>query len=129
MPDPIRFTIPGTAVPKARARTSFTGPKAHSYTPDKTAEWEEAVQWLAAPHRPASPLQGALSVALAFYLPRPQRGKRQYPSVRPDIDNYAKAILDALNGTMWVDDGQIVQLTASKAYGDPRVEVEIREVC
>jgi Holliday junction resolvase RusA-like endonuclease len=48
--------------------------------------------------------------------------------VRPDIDNYAKAILDALNGVMWADDGQIVQLTASKSYGEPRVEIEIQEV-
>ena len=128
MPDPIRFTIPGTAVPKARARIVMQGGRAHSFTPEQTKEWEEAVRWLAAPHRPASPLQGALSVALAFYLPRPKHGKREHPSVRPDIDNYCKAILDALNGMMWVDDGQIVQLTASKAYGEPRVEVEIREV-
>lgn len=128
MPNPIRFAIPGVAVPKARARTVAQGGRVHSYTPEATKAWEQAVQWAAKPHRPESPLTCPLAVAMVFYLPRPQRCKRQYPSVRPDIDNYAKAILDALNGVMWADDGQIVQLTASKSYGDPRVEIEIQEV-
>jgi Holliday junction resolvase RusA-like endonuclease len=128
MPNPIRFAIPGVAVPKARARTVAQGGRVHSYTPEATKAWEQAVQWAAKPHRPESPLTCPLAVAMVFYLPRPQRCKREYPSVRPDIDNYAKAILDALNGVMWADDGQIVQLTASKSYGEPRVEIEIQEV-
>lgn len=128
MPNPIRFAIPGVAVPKARARTVAQGGRVHSYTPEATKAWEQAVQWAAKPHRPESPLTCPLAVAMVFYLPKPKRGKRQYPSVRPDIDNYAKAILDALNGVMWADDGQIVQLTVSKSYGEPRVEIEIQEV-
>ena len=91
-------------------------------------EWEETVQWIAAQHRPPSPLRGPLAVAMTFYLPRPKRSKREYPSVRPDIDNYCKAVMDALNGMIWQDDGQIVQLEASKRYGEPRAEIEIREV-
>lgn len=128
MPNPIRFAIPGVAVPKARARTVAQGGRVHSYTPEATKAWEQAVQWAAKPHRPESPLTCPLAVAMVFYLPKPKRCKREHPSVRPDIDNYAKAILDALNGMMWVDDGQIVQLTASKSYGEPRVEIEIQEV-
>jgi Holliday junction resolvase RusA-like endonuclease len=128
MAEAIRFTVRGIPVPKARARTVMQGGRAHSYTPEATKAWEQAVQWAAKPHRPESPLTCPLAVAMVFYLPKPKRGKRQYPSVRPDIDNYAKAILDALNGVMWADDGQIVQLTVSKSYGEPRVEIEIQEV-
>lgn len=38
------------------------------------------------------------------------------PVVKPDIDNVAKAILDALNGVAFPDDRQIVQLSCEKWY-------------
>lgn len=45
---------------------------------------------------------------------------------KPDSDNIAKAILDALNGVAYYDDSQVVGLTVKKEYGDSaRVEVEI----
>lgn len=34
--------------------------------------------------------------------------------LRGDVDNYVKTILDALNGIAWVDDSQVVKLTAIK---------------
>ena len=40
-------------------------------------------------------------------------GGRCWRPVRPDDDNYGKAIRDALNGRIFLDDGQIV---ASLAY-------------
>ena len=36
-------------------------------------------------------------------------------SLRGDIDNYVKTILDGLNGVAWKDDSQVVKLTAIKA--------------
>lgn len=38
------------------------------------------------------------------------------PITRPDVDNYAKPILDALNKKVYVDDGQIVLLHCEKFY-------------
>ena len=38
------------------------------------------------------------------------------PQGRPDVDNYAKAALDALNGVCFLDDAQVVVLTARKRY-------------
>jgi crossover junction endodeoxyribonuclease RusA len=35
-------------------------------------------------------------------------------SLRGDIDNYVKSILDALNGVAWEDDKQIIELTVKK---------------
>lgn len=131
MPTDLHLIVPGTPVPKARARTVAQGGRVHAYTPEATKAWETKVQlWArrAALYIPDAPLAGPLAVTMVFYLPRPQRCKREHPSVRPDVDNYAKAVLDALNGVVWRDDGQIVQLAASKVYGDPRVEIEIREV-
>lgn len=40
------------------------------------------------------------------------------PTTRPDVDNYAKSILDSLNGITWRDDSQIVSLTINKRYGE-----------
>ena len=37
---------------------------------------------------------------------------------KPDADNLAKAILDALNGVAYPDDAQIVTLTVRKRYGE-----------
>jgi Holliday junction resolvase RusA-like endonuclease len=47
--------------------------------------------------------------------------------VSPDADNIAKAVLDGLNGTVWVDDKQVVCLTVKKRYGtSDRTNVLIR---
>ena len=51
------------------------------------------------------------------------------PTVKPDTDNYIKSTLDGLNGLLWADDNQIVDLVASKFYSDrPRVEIEVEEL-
>ena len=47
------------------------------------------------------------------------------PTVKPDADNLAKSVCDSLNGVAWADDKQVIKLHVIKAYGVPRVEVEI----
>lgn len=49
------------------------------------------------------------------------------PTVKPDLDNVAKLIYDALNGVAWHDDNAIVDTQVRKFYSDnPRVDVTIR---
>ena len=36
-------------------------------------------------------------------------------SLRGDIDNYVKTVLDGLNGVAWLDDKQVVKIVALKA--------------
>ena len=43
-----------------------------------------------------------------------------------DIDNYNKAILDSLNGTILVDDSQIVELNVKKFIGTGKDEIKIQ---
>ena len=51
-----------------------------------------------------------------------------YPTVKPDTDNIAKSILDALNGIAYKDDKQVVTLSVKKRYDEvPRVSVWIYE--
>lgn len=49
-------------------------------------------------------------------------------TVKPDLDNLVKSILDGLNGIAWHDDAQIVQLNVSKSYSEsPHIFITIRE--
>lgn len=39
-----------------------------------------------------------------------------HPLTRPDIDNYSKVILDALNKLVFLDDSQVFELNSKKVY-------------
>ncbi|WP_279284564.1 RusA family crossover junction endodeoxyribonuclease [Clostridium sporogenes] len=50
------------------------------------------------------------------------------PTIKPDVDNIAKVILDSLNGLAYKDDKQIIFCSISKWYGEnPKVEVILEE--
>ncbi len=52
----------------------------------------------------------------------------QSPTLKPDTDNIAKVVCDALNGVAYHDDKQITSLTVDKVWADDgieRVEIEI----
>lgn len=51
------------------------------------------------------------------------------PTKKPDCDNVAKIVLDALNGIAYPDDSQVVSLCVRKFYTDQqaRVVLEIKE--
>ena len=85
------------------------------------------------------PLEGAVSVRLAFTFRRPAthlgahdvlpRHRKAVPN--PDVDKLARAVLDALTGIAFVDDRQVVELVATKAFGDRAgvaVTIETSEV-
>lgn len=112
--------------PVAKGRARFTR-NGHCYTPAKTREYEKTIAMLAkAQLRGQMPLEGALQVSLFIGLTAPKRGNRGFPSVRPDLDNYQKAVFDALNGIAWRDDSQIVALFAKKFYSPkPYVQLDV----
>ena len=67
------------------------------------------------------PLTGAVAVDIRFYLARPKTITRAVPHVYPDIDKLARTVLDGLtDGGCWGDDGQVTELTVSKAYAVTR---------
>jgi len=83
----------------------------------------------------------ALCVTFKFFLPRPQwhsgtgrnagvvkQSAPRFMVTRPDVLKLSRAAEDALTGSVWVDDSQIVHEIISKAYGSPRVEITISEV-
>lgn len=50
------------------------------------------------------------------------------PAIKSDLDNYIKSVFDGLK-CAWFDDGQIVEINATKDYDEqPRVEVTIEKI-
>lgn len=106
----------------------------------KAAGWKEAVAWFAASQYHGKPLTGPLDVEVIFVLPRLKShygtGRNAdllkdtaplYPAVRPDTTKLWRGVEDALTGIVWVDDGQVVNQSVQKRYGDhPRVEIRVR---
>ena len=52
------------------------------------------------------------------------------PAKRGDLDNYTKIMFDALNGLVWLDDMQVVEIMSYRADDklNPRVEILVYEV-
>lgn len=120
----IEFTVYITPVAKARPRVSMRNGRAFAYTPKKSADYEIAI----AAHCPNTPMDGPLAINLQFGIPIAKSWSkakqddalsgRIRPTSRPDIDNYIKAIMDAVNGRAYHDDSQVVDLSASLIYSD-----------
>ena len=131
----MKIVIPIKPEPKGRPRFSRSG---HAYTPQKTKQYEDYVRILAR-RAVIRPMEGGIYITIHFYLPIPKswskrdkqlaKDKAIRPAVTPDIDNLAKAILDGLNGIVYADDKQIVDMTLRKFYGEePRTEIELEEL-
>lgn len=135
----MKVVILGEPQSQLRPRATRMGKGIRLYDPKKTADYKKYVREMAALQWKHRKLEGALHVKLNVFRPiqKSDSKKKQdkklnhiiRPTVKADIDNYSKAILDSCNGILWVDDSQIVDLQASKFYSDnPRVEVEVREL-
>lgn len=121
----ITFFIPLEPVAKGRPRIS---PNGHCYTPGTTRAYEGDIKDLLYAQRKhfLEIFNKPLNIYLKFFISPPKKFVRHYPSCRPDVDNFAKAVLDAMNGIVFKDDGQIITLTISKRYhSNPGTEVTI----
>lgn len=108
------FTVPGPPVPWARARRAGN----RYFVDAKTAEYKQKIEraaWAAGVKCIKQPT--AVEVVVTCFLPRPKKSG-VHPTRRPDVDNFAKACLDSLNGTAWQDDSQVVTLITHKRYAD-----------
>ena len=131
----IKFTVPGVPVGKGRPRFTRTG---HTYTPEKTAAYEEKVR-LCWKTQTGSGFAGGtpLKASIIAYFPIPKSDSRKKAAAMegtfhtkiPDSHNVVKAILDALNAHAYPDDSAVQIDRCWKVYtnGAPRVEVEIKE--
>jgi Holliday junction resolvase RusA-like endonuclease len=82
----------------------------------------------------APPFDSPLRLSILAVFPRPSDRiwkkrpmVREYKASKPDGDNLAKSILDALNGLLWRDDSLIADMRITKiiANGDEQPKVYI----
>lgn len=118
------FHIYGKPVPKGRPRAIVRGRFATFYTPKRTREWETSV---------ARQIKEVMDKygkrGLYAMIPKP---KSVYvdivfnytKSIRGDVDNLAKCILDAMNQLVFEDDSQISTLNISKRK-DTKDEIRV----
>lgn len=131
----IRFTVQGE--PRGKERPRFG--RGNTYTPSKTSDYEDMVREEYNAQKQNRVFTGAIRAEIHAYYKIPKsisKAKRQemldglqLPVKKPDLDNIAKIILDALNKVAYEDDSQIAELEVKKYYSDdPKVEVLLQEL-
>lgn len=107
-------------VGKQRPRSSTRNGVTRTYTPRKTKDAEQVIrdQWLAQVGTKWERFEGPVAVHVECYRQLSQSNPKYWAGrcdlSKPDADNVLKTILDALNGTAWADDAQIVDVRFQK---------------
>lgn len=133
----IRFTVPAIPVAQPRHRIGMVNGKARAFGAKKSHPvhaFKATVRVAAQNAYDGPPLSGPLRCDIVFVLPR-TKGQlwktkpmpRLPHAKKPDADNLAKSVYDALTGLLWIDDAQIClsSLTKVIACGDEQPHVVI----
>ena len=131
---PVTFTVPGDPVPQPRPRVSTVGGFARAYVPKDHAihAYRAAIAAEAARaglEQTTEPLE--VIIDAVFVRPKSHMTKRGVKATaptlpRPDVDNVAKAVLDALQDVIG-DDTHVRRLVVEKSYGtEARTTVRIQ---
>lgn len=133
----VTIVVPGEP-PKATAQHGLHIAKGRLYRKPQPAI--EAMKAMLEPFVPAKPMSGPLIVRVVFEYPYRKsdlatKAKRDHLArvpwcpmdAKPDVDNLAKGLLDAMTKLgFWEDDAQIFDLRIQKRRGhNPRLEIEI----
>jgi len=129
----ISFEIQGIPVPQKQTRFIRVTGRAYNPSHDDVV----AFQRKALPYAPCDPWRIPIRMSLWFYLPIPksfsQRKRTQFqegqlfPITKPDVDNLAYLVTNAMKKIFYWDDAQLVDLQLFKRYGlEPRTVVHIQ---
>ena len=136
----IQFTIPGEAVGKGRPKGTSRGGFVRMYTPKKTVLYESLVanaflEKYTIQDMIKKPNGVRADINIYKHIPESYSKKKVreilngniHLITKPDVDNVAKSILDALNGFAYEDDSQVYDLHIRKEYtqGESRTTVLI----
>jgi Holliday junction resolvase RusA-like endonuclease len=136
----IAFVIPGTPVGKGRPKFARRGSYVTTYTPEKTAIYENLVKVKAQEAMNGRPvIEGAVSVVVGLYVTPPASWSQKkqhaalageiFPTSKPDVDNVIKGIFDACNEIVWRDDKQACDVFVIKRYDQTaRATVKVSEL-
>ena len=134
----LHFRVPIEPFGKARPRFTTACGRPVAYTTEKTRSGERMIRQYARramgdryPFPKGTPVR--VDVEAAFSIPKSYTKQKHeqcakhdlWPVKKPDIDNIIKALLDALNDSVFYDDCQVIELHVSKTYveGDGYIDV------
>ena len=118
--------------PASRPRVS----RWSTYYPKRYTQFKEDMKALTS-EMDSTPSKKLISVDVEFNVKIPKSWTKKkkeekngkYCDNSCDIDNYLKAILDSLNGVLFVDDRQIVEVYARKRYSNrPNIIFAMKEL-
>ena len=136
----LHLTWHGPPKGQPRAKATRRGAFVRMYTPDTADAMKDGIRRLAV--RAMADLKwlhcaGPVEVVITAHFERPashfrrvrgtdvlKQGQPIYHTQKPDADNVAKAVMDALgpHGSwpgVWADDKQVAALTVGKCYASP----------
>ena len=124
----ITYKLEGTPVGKGRPKFARRGNFVSTYTPLKTKLYEDQIREVASQAMGSSePLETPITACFYITMPVPASYSKKAreaclsgetrPTKKPDVDNILKAFLDAMNGIVYLDDCQVVDLHVKKVYG------------
>lgn len=134
---PVSFVVPGEPQGKGRPRVSTIGGHARMFTPQKTANYETLIAMAAQQAMAGRELIGGpvlvemkimVSVAASWSKKKTAEALAGdvMPTKKPDADNVLKAICDGINGIVFKDDVQVVNVSLSKRFSEtPGVSVRV----
>jgi Holliday junction resolvase RusA-like endonuclease len=135
----VTFKVDATPVPKGRARYVRRGNHISTYTPEKTRTYETLIKDSAIEAMGASePLETPVSLYLYIRVPIPKSCTKkrleaisdgsEKPTKKPDASNILKSVEDGMNGVVYHDDSQIINIHVSKVYSSlPGVDICVKE--
>ena len=136
----IYFEIEGKVVGKGRPRFARMGNFVRTYSTQQDISYENWVKtcFLKSVYKDFKPIENEIDVLIIaeFEIPKSISNKKRQmmldkqirPTKKPDCDNIAKSICDALNKVAYKDDSQIVNLTIHKIYSEnEKCIVKIKE--
>lgn len=135
----VTFKVDGVPVPKGRARYVRRGNHISTYTPEKTRTYETLIKDAARQAMGVSePLETPVSLYLYIRVPVPASATKkrlqaiadgsEKPTKKPDASNVLKSVEDGMNGVVYKDDSQIVNIHVTKVFSsEPGVDICVKE--
>jgi Holliday junction resolvase RusA-like endonuclease len=136
----VDFWVPGVPQPQGSKR-AFRNPHSGNINvvenSKKVAPWRTDVKEFARQAMADKPLfVGAVHISISFVLYRPTGLPKTRPTPeavkKPDLDKLTRAVFDALKGTVYSDDSQVVNLVTDKRIaelGEPTgAQIEVIKV-
>jgi Holliday junction resolvase RusA-like endonuclease len=123
----VTFKVDANPVGKQRARYVKRGNFVQAYTPEKTRTYETLIRDAAIEAMGTSePLETPVTLYLYIRVPIPKSYSKKkleaclngmdQPIKKPDASNILKSVEDGMNGIVYTDDSQIINLHVTKVY-------------